>query len=354
MAILGYKDVLQYGAGVRDPWNNAPAIEVAAGSSGSAVATAPVSNLLAPQLSRVWQRASVSAAGTVTLLLSASEIIGYPDFRTKFGAVGILGIKQTPVTKFEGYEQDLNIRLRISNLGYGNGNLYDQTRTHHAREAGGTMPRQVWFDIVSGDSDPALSASGGNPAIVPAPTDIYFTIDISLADTTLTNPYTLQVGRVVAMTTMVGRFEPTLERAFFDESEVVRSYGGQPYVQQGTPLRQVRGALTGLPEQAITGSVANEAGSSLSWPSTVAAANLIAGSRGEVVLIPQVYGKAGRTVSSVTRYPSAWQTQPVFGLLDNGIIARREASTQLNPAPGSALGALWRAEFGITEVPLFT
>jgi hypothetical protein len=352
MAILGYKDIFQYGAGVLDPWNNPITLEVAAGSSGSAVGTAPVSNLFVPALGKVWQRTGVAAAGNVQLRITTVEISGYPDFRTKFGAFGILGIKQTPATKFEGFEQDINFRLRISNLGHANGNLYDQTRTFHARESGGTMPRQVWFNIIPSDTDPAVSASGGNPAIVPVAADIYYTIDISLADTALTNSYTLQIGRIVAMTTMAGRFEPTPGRSFDDTTEVLRSYGGQPYVLKGASLRRMQGAFVGLPDQAITGAVLNETGSTLSWPSSVAAANLMAGTRGEVVLIPQTYGTAGRTVSTATRYPSAWQTQPIFGLLENGIVARRDATTDFARAPSNPNGSLWRAEFAVTEIPL--
>lgn len=353
MAILGYNDVLQYGGGASDPWDSAPEINVEASSGGSAVGTAPVANLLNRSIAQVWQRTGISAAGSVQLRLRLFYLPNFADSRTNFGAFGILGIKQTPVDKSQGFEQDVNFRLRISNTGFALSDLYDQTRTFHAQETSGLFPRQVWFDLVSGDQDPALSATGGNPAITPPNpgTSLYLTIDITRART-LSNTWSIQIGRLAAMTTVVGRFEPTITRSFQDETEVIRSFGGTPYALRGQPMRRIEGSLVGLTDAAVTGFAQYETGATQQWPSSITAVNLLAGSRGEVVLIPQIYGKSARTADSGTRYPSAWQTQPLFGRLDGGVNTSRVATTSSNPAPGSPNGALWQASFGITETPL--
>jgi hypothetical protein len=353
MAILGFNDCLQFGAGALDPWDAAPSISVGPSSGGSAVGAAPVTNLLTRPIGSVWQRTGIAFSGSVQLRLQLGYVPVHPTALTNFGALGFVGIRQTPQTKAQGLEQDLNFRVRISNSAFESGSLYDQTRTFHAQDSARLFPRQLWFDLVAGDNDPALSSTGGNPAITPPPsgTTLYVTVDISRART-FTETWSVQISRMLCMTTMVGRFEPTPGRSFEDSTETIRSFGGQPYSLRGAPMRRIRGALISLPDQAVTGAAEYEVDSTRPWPASIAAANLLAGSRGEVVLIPQVYGKTPRTADSGTRYPSAWQTQPVFGLLDSGIEARREATTSLSPAPSTPNGSLWRAEFAITEIPL--
>ena len=352
MAILGYNDVLQLPFGSLRTWNQIEAT-VSGSSGGQAVTGLPVTNIVDPSLGKVWRRnvTSLTPGGLTATIIARIETIpgwlrpsGYNI--NNIGLIGVLGLRTIVGSTDAGAEYDLQVRIKGSATAFGGTDAFDQTRTFYANEFPGAWPRQVWFDNVPSATDPTAGGGvGAKAGRVPAR---YWQIEITVLQTPL-SPYDLDVARVVFMNAFVAPYEPTPELAFEDASEVVRSQGGQPYALRKSAARSVRGQFLRLTDREVFGYSELEAGSSLSWGSTITAINKLSGNRGEVVLLPDLYSKATGTGG---RLPSAWQTQPVFGRLDRGITARRVATTGGTPAPGQSTGALWTADLSITETPL--
>lgn len=351
MAILGYNDVLQLPAGSLQVWNSVAAT-VGGSSGGQSVAGLPVTNVLDPSLGKVWRRNVTGATPgglTATITLQIELIPGWLTAAyniNNIGLIGVLGLRTRVGSLSAGKEYDLQVRVRGSATAFGSSDAFDQTRTFYANEFPEAWPRQVWFDNVPDAVDPL--AGGGIGAMGGRVPVRYWQIDITPLQTPPT-PYDLDVARVVFMNAFVAAYEPSPSLGYTDNSEVVRAFGGQPYVLQRASARGVRGKFLRLTDAAVYGASANEAGSTVAYGSTITAINKLAGQRGEVVLLPDLYSKATGTGG---RLPSAWQTQPVFGLLDQGLVAQRVSTTQATPAAGNRVGALWEADLSITETPL--
>lgn len=340
MAILGYKDIIQYpSTGANAVWATRT-VSVLAGSDGTAVTTAPVTNLFEPSLNRVFQRANV-LSGTVSIRIDLAY--GGPAGASwlNYGLVGILGLRAIPSATSQGYDYDLDVRVR-------NFAGVDQRRTYYGLEAAGQWPRQVWFSTFTTSTDDAAAgrfcggASGETAGI---------TIDI-VENMASNVPYTLEIGRIVLMNCFTGRFEPQPEIDFEESGALVRAFGGTPYSLDGARLRRIAGRFVGLPDQSVYGHSASEVGAAgLPWVSSIARISREAGLRGEAVLIPQDYATGVNVISGRNYYPSAWQTRPIFGRLDAGFRATRTATTFGGVAPGTQNNSLWSADVSITETP---
>ena len=341
MAILGYKDILQYSTGGASGIWASKTVSVVAGSDGLANASFPVDNVILPGFSKVFRRDNVTT-GTVSLQIALNAAITSSLVIHRFGAIGILGLRAIPATPIGGYDYELDVRVRDF-AGY------DQRRTYYGAESSGQWPRQLWFSGFSGRTDNALAGAQGGTL-----SGEILTLQIDITENMATSTvYTLEIGRIVLMNCMTGRFEPTPTLGSSDTSQIVRSFSGVPYVLQGTPSRQIAGRLIALPDEAIYGASKWEAnGPASGWGSTLDRVAREAGSKGEVVFIPEDYSTTVASSGGRNYYPSAWQTRPVWGRLDDGVRAIRNTTTQATPAPGTQVNALWDMEFSITESPL--
>lgn len=334
-AFLGYNEILAnstYFAG------SPPNVDSVTG--GSADAAFPANNIFSRNMGKYWKRVSIASGATVTAQVNISTLLANLDTRIPVGLVGFLGIKAVDAANNQ--EMDITVRIRSHSGGYASATaspLVDHTRTHYQINYQGGAVRQVWTPYMPiayrGATAPGWVDAGG----ITTPYQ-YNVIDFSLP-TPSAGTWTLYLGRLAMMSVLYGKIERTPALEFADDSTVERAFNGDPYILRRLPRRRVNATFNSLTEAQVYGRASNEPGSSSACWSSVNMLNRTTGTSGEVCFIPEYFSE----VAASGRYSSAWQMQPVFGLLESTFGATRRDTLQNGQG-------LWEAGLTVTESPV--
>lgn len=301
-------------------------------AGGTTTAGMPITNIFTPNPSQVWQATGISnpfpGPNPVTIdvqLNNATNPVAI--FNNVAGVWGLLNLSGT--LESTGTLIDLQVRIQESGTAFTGPYEYDRTQTLYLQQFQSAAARQLWFYRRSSmTAGSAFERDGGSGVPV-------FT-RITITPINAGSNWTLRLGRLVRMTTLLCRIDPQPTRTTFDQSEIVRSFSGYPYVLQASRGRRYRGRMIGLTDRQVNGVFFSEDSTRAFTPSINTIAQLAGRSR-EVCVIEQ----ANLAASS-----SRWQQQPVFGLLDGDLVASRESST----SDGEGLSSV---DFDVVEIPQF-
>jgi hypothetical protein len=297
----------------------------AVSGSGTTTAAFPVTNIFTENAGVYWERTGIASTGTVTLDLTlASAVAPAPPLNNRSILWGFLNVQA--FQESTGSAIDVALRLRESTVAFTGPYNVDQQRDVRLANLSGASVRQIWMPRLGATSEPInspqLRPQGG---IVPRG---FNRIEFTAAPG---SNWTLRVGRVALMSGLVCTVSPQPTRGGSDQSEVVRSFSGRPYVFKKDRLRRHAGTLIGLTNNEVHGNLEFTVQQYASVFSIVQ----LAGLSQEVCVIEDI----GAPASS-----SVWQQQPVWGLLQSDLQARQQSS--------AAGGGISSCDFEIVETPL--
>jgi hypothetical protein len=298
---------------------------VTVSGSGTTTGAFPVTNIFSPDPGVYWERTGIASSSTVTLDLTlASSIAPAPPLNNNSIVWGFLNVQA--FQESSGSAIDLTVRLRESTVAFTGPYNVDQQRDVRLANVVEAAVRQTWMPRLGATSEPInsplLRPLGG---IVPRG---FNRIEFTAAPG---SNWTLRVGRLALMSGLVCTVSPQPTRGGADQSEVVRSFSGRPYVFKRNRLRRHAGTLVGLTDNEVRGNLEFTV---QQWASVFSIVQL-AGVSQEVCVIEDIAAAASS---------SAWQQQPVFGLLQSDLQAQRQSN-----ASG---GGISTCDFDIVETPL--
>lgn len=136
-----------------------------------------------------------------------------------------------------------------------------------------------------------------------------------------------------------------------DESDIVRSFSGVPYVLRKKIRRKVSANFSSLKKYNVFGQVPNEFGTL--FYSNVNAINKTAGKGRNVIFTPRLIPPSSEIAVQSTPAPTttyigeAWSNEHIYGLLDDVLSARLQTVSS-----SSTDKELWNCDFSIVETPL--
>ena len=300
--------------------------------SGTTTASLPATNIFTRNPAQYFERTGIASGDTVTLDISLTLGASPPPLLGNVSAVvGLLNCHS--MRESTGALQDTTVRVRESNTAFTGPYDIDETRTIYLGAFQNAANRQA-FMVRTGTSGLVAASTaqfkqqGGNEYRQ------YVRIEITSASG---GAWTLRVGRVVMMSGLVCSIRHTPSRGAADESEVVRAYNGYPYMLAKSPLRGYSGTICALTDRQVHGTFLAEDSVNYFHPS-INTISRVTGKFGEVCIIERM---------TEADSSSIWQSSPVFGLLQEGLVAARIDSTQ-NGSDG-----IWESDFDVREIPQF-
>lgn len=337
--LLGYNDSIQNSAIWASPGVRSATLAVAGG--GTTTSTLPLTNIFTRAPSQYWELTGIGPLPTVQLNVQLRTSFGttIAERRARVGLMGLVGLRA--FSALLNCQLDLKVRLRTSSTSFVaalSSPLVDKQRTLYQRDFQGSMPAQLWFPYIDSNGyNDAWKDQGGLPVH-----------EFNVFEFSLESPgspvdgytWTLQLGRLVAMSAFAAGMERYPNMDFASESEVVKAFNGQPYVMKKPELRRRAGKLYKLNDTQVYGRASLEPGASSAAQASLLNINRTTGRLGEACAILEL---PTETATS-GRYSSRWQSEPVFGLLSNALNTKRVETTQT--------GGLYDADFEVTEIPL--
>lgn len=327
-SILGFNEHIADAA----RWATRTASTASSSDSGTTTGALPLTNIFTPNPAQYWERVGIDQADTVVLDVNLVDATSPQPALGNNGAIwGLLNCHAVRIST--GELIDLRVRIRESTTAFTGTYQLDRTHTIYLREFQNASPRQTWFlrDGVSPFDAWTTSAyqnRGGNL------TQPFVRIEFSMP--TALGPWTLRVGRLARLSGLVCKITAQPRRAGWDQSEVVRSFSGYPYLLIGSRGRRYSGNVVALTDREVDGVYVGEDMANRFAPSVNTIAR-VAGRSSEVCVIER---------AALAETSSRWQQQPVFGYFDQDVVATRIENTP----DGGGLSTL---EFDVVETPQF-
>lgn len=299
-------------------------------TTGSSSASFPVANIYDPNPAKVWKRTGCTAASTVGVRIQFNTVDAYAT-----AAAGVV-----------------LMNVRAYNSSGANQPITGGGQVTVGTSAGGTQvatARYFYFPISPDASfaanglslfiplDSATRVNLGGDVVPNTSGSWYVDITLGTAGQSGGNPLDFQIGRVmICPVWSVDCDAFNSQQTLIDDSEIVQSYSGVPFVLERGRRIRTSGRLVGLRNNQVFAPWSNAGYSA--FPS-VSAVNRTSG-KSKFVGIHLVEPTSWTSTSAV----QAVQPFSTVGLLDDTIQAQLESYTP------DANGGIWSADFSVTEV----
>ena len=301
---------------------------ITANGAGSAITTLPVTNLLDPRPSAVWGRSGVPQGGIVDIDILTTSNANAAERQT---AAAVVVVDPYAIRVGTSERHAVNVRVRVGNFAL-SVNQYDATITGGAGFGFSSGRNKVSHAFVFAGrtrtvadmqavNDGGVTYSGGGS---------HSAVRVTLTvPSTITGTYELRCARIMLMRGFYCSAAQGFDVDYNDESDVVRSYSGDPYVQVKPVKARMAAELIGIEEAQAFGT--------FPWRSNLHSVSKIAGRSGTVCFVRDLAASPLNGATLLTAPQS--DADCIVGLLDAPIGIQHETLVE-GPARSRYRGRL--------------